>query len=174
MIDLNIRPMELEDAEMIVKWRNDPTIIHQMFSQAGPTLQEHLLWFKKYLENDSRQEFVIIIKNKDLKIAIGTIGLSSIDTQNAKAEYGILIGERDYWGQGLAFQASKLLLDHAFTTLELNKVYLKVMVSNDRAVKLYKGIGFKNEGQLRDEFLKSGQYVDIYYMGILKEEWIER
>jgi RimJ/RimL family protein N-acetyltransferase len=43
------------------------------------------------------------------------------------------------------------LLRHAFVTLNLNRVSLRVFKSNQRAMKVYERVGFKLEGRLRED-----------------------
>lgn len=166
-----IRPLTIEDSVKVVKWRNDPLILEQMFNDNGPTMDQHISWFKNYENDDTRQEFIICVVDDGIETPVGTIGLSAIDMKNKKAEYGILIGDNTFRGKGIAYEASRLILDYAFKELNLNKVYLRVMVSNKRAKYLYDKLGFLEEGVLQAEYCKNNRFVDIYYMGILKDEW---
>ena len=67
----------------------------------------------------------------------------------------------------------QLLLEHAFLTLNLHRVDLQVFDHNQSAIKVYKKIGFIEEGRLRDHHYRNGQYFDTLIMSILREEWLE-
>lgn len=162
-------PLENIHSEYIVKWRNDPQISQFLFSSDWITLESHNLWLKKYWISSTRKEFVIYIIQGD--IPIGTIGLSAIDYENKKAEYGIIIGENKYSGKGYAKEASQLILEYAFGELNLNKVFLKVFEDNIRAISMYKTLGFIIEGTLREDVLKNEVYRNVIVMSLLKEEW---
>lgn len=162
--------LDEQDETDIIRWRNRKDILDSLFSYKGVTITEHRLWFDKYFQDESRIEFVISKKEDNKKI--GTIGLSSIDHKNQKAEYGILIGETQARGKGFAQEASIAIINYAFSELNLHKLKLSVFVDNDFAINLYKRLGFNEEGILRQEIYKSAAFKDVMVMALLKEEWI--
>lgn len=161
-------PLDIIHEEYIVKWRNDPSLTALLFSSNKITLEDHRRWFEKYKDTDDRKEYIINIIEGNMPI--GTIGLSSIDKVNMKAEYGIIIGEKQYMGKGYAKEASQLILKFAFNELQLNKVFLRVFEDNIRAISMYKRLGFKTDGVLRQDILKDGEFRNVVEMSILKEE----
>ena len=62
-------------------------------------------------------------------------------------------------------------IPHLFEKLDLHKISLEVLATNNRAINLYKKVGFKEEGTKREEILKKDQWVDSIIMSILKPEW---
>jgi len=42
---------------------------------------------------------------------------------------------------------------------------------NERGIHCYEKVGFKHEGRMREAAYLGGEYVDILWMGILKDEW---
>ncbi len=64
-----------------------------------------------------------------------------------------------------------LLLRHAFNTLNLNRVGLRVYETNPRAIQSYRKAGFVEEGRLRQEEYRNGEYIDVICMSILRSEW---
>ncbi|AET70305.1 pseudaminic acid biosynthesis N-acetyl transferase [Desulfosporosinus orientis DSM 765] len=167
---LLLRLLNEQDENDIVKWRNQKDIINSLFSYKGVTITEHRQWFDKYSRDDTRIEYVICKKEDGKKI--GTIGLSSIDHKNQKAEYGILIGEAQEQKKGFALEASYTLLKYAFYDLNLHKIKLHVFTDNNIAINLYKRLGFKEEGTLHQEIYKNSGFKDVLVMGLLKEEWV--
>lgn len=138
-----LRPLALADTDLILRWRSDPRIASQLFSERPPTRQEHEAWFAKIQETRDRLEFVIVMRETDQPI--GTVGLSQIDWQRQEAEYGIVIGEARWCGQGMAREASTLLLQYAFQTLQLRTVRLRAFADNRPATALYEQLGFVQE-----------------------------
>lgn len=136
-----LKPLSPIEESLIVKWRNDPQIGQMLFSVQNITLESHRKWFEKYQTSDKRMEWVIYLK--DSNKAIGTIGLSEINWDDFTAEYGILIGEKDFWGQGFANEVSHEILRYAILELNLKKVFLNVYKKNSVALKLYATLGFK-------------------------------
>lgn len=165
---VSLRTMTRDDADDVVRWRNDPFVIDQLFSDESPTRASHLRWFETMTARGDRHEFIII--ERATNRPIGVIGLSSIDQKNRRAEYGILIGETDARGQGCAHEASRLILTYAFYELGLHRVFLHVLADNVTALNLYQRLGFRIEGTLRDHVCKRGMFRDVIVMAILSGE----
>lgn len=109
------------------------------------------------------------IYDKAAKKHVGNIELSNISQVHRKALYAILLW--DGHGQGLANEASRLIIQFGFDRLNLQRIELYVHDKNEKAISLYERLGFKKEGTLRQAFQKQGQFYDLHVMGLLKEEY---
>ena len=116
----------------------------------------------------------VVIALRDGDRPIGLCGLHKPCRVARAAELGITIGERDCWGQGLGREVVSLLLDHAFLEANFNRVWLRVLDTNPRAIACYEKVGFVREGRLRDHFFTGGRYVDVHVLGVLQREWLAR
>lgn len=78
---------------------------------------------------------------------------------------------RDCWGKGLAGEASRALLEHAFTALGAHKVVAQTE-DTGRAVPLLERLGMTREGVFRRHAPgRDGTWRDIYWYGLLREEY---
>lgn len=111
------------------------------------------------------------IYNKATSKLIGSIGISSIDLENKHAEIGLAIGDKDYWGKGYGADSVKVILNHCFSRLKLNKVYLDVWEDNKIAINCYFKCGFKKDGVLRQHVRRNNKYYNKWIMSFLKSEW---
>lgn len=102
---------------------------------------------------------------------IGQCALYNFDETARTCELGITIGDQAYWGQGYGREAIRLLLDYAFRLRNLRKVFLRVNGNNERAIRAYQACGFGEEGRLRQQVWSAGEYLDLVYMGVLRDEW---
>lgn len=102
---------------------------------------------------------------------IGHCGLHRFDTLTHTAMIGIGIGDRAYWGRGYGREALGLLLEYAFNLRNLQRVWLTVNATNERAIRCYRACGFVEEGRLRRHVWIRGAYDDLVGMGLLREEW---
>lgn len=161
-----LRPMEEGDTDDIVRMRTEPSVLSELFSDEPPTRESHRQWLVRIRQEGTRQEFMIV--EKATGRSVGTIGLSQIDRNHRRAEYGVLIGEADARGKGFAVEASRLLLGYAFGRLGLNRVYLHVFPENEPALGLYRRLGFEQEGLLHQHVYKDGRFRDIIVMSILR------
>lgn len=166
---IHLRPVTLDDTDRMIAWRNNPFILDTVFNPRPITREQHEAWYHQLINNSERIEFIIAWN--DSSEPIGRIGLDHIDYHNQKAEYSISIGETGAWGKGLGAEATHLVLDYGFRELNLNKIYLKVFEENQRAVQLYKKMGFVAEGVLAEEYFKQGEFKTILYMSILRKNY---
>jgi diamine N-acetyltransferase len=102
---------------------------------------------------------------------IGWTSLSHIDHRNGTAEFGILLGERR--DQGLGTEATRLTLDWGFTVLGLHNIMLGVAAWNQRAIRVYTKVGFRELGRRRSAGVTMGQRYDAVYMDMLASEFLQ-
>jgi RimJ/RimL family protein N-acetyltransferase len=106
---------------------------------------------------------------------IGQCGLHQgdglVNTTAQVYELGIAIGDKAYWGKGYGRDAVRVLLDYAFRLRNAHKVWLRVNSTNERGIRAYRACGFVEEGRLRQHVWGDGRYIDLVYMGVLREEW---
>jgi diamine N-acetyltransferase len=166
-----LRALELTDVEALVSWRNNPEITSSL---GGNTFFVSMIreteWIKNTLLNDSKEIrlAICLLENKE---HIGNVNLTSINWINRSAEFSIMIGNKNQWGKGLGKEATILILKYGFEELNLNRIYLTVRNDNEKAIRLYREIGFTQEGILRNSIYKNNKYVDVVIMSILRNEF---
>jgi len=165
---VRLRAIERSDIPTFVRWLNDPEVIQYLLMYMPFSQAEEERWFENHL-NDSHSH-IFGIETAEGKL-IGNIGIEQIDWKDRKAVLGIVIGEKDYWGQGYGTDAIRTLLRFAFATMNLNRVQLSVFDQNERAQRCYHKCGFKPEGRLRQAHFSGGRYHDELVMGILRQEF---
>lgn len=171
---IQIRPITESDTQLIIKWRNDPQIVRNLYTQDMLTQEQHLRWLHNYVNTGKCSQFIIEECMDVEKRAIGTVFIKNIDTKNSKGEFGIFIGEKFARGLGYGTAATKEILYHTFEVLGLNRVYLTVFHDNIYAIKAYKQAGFEQEGILKQDFLRYDGYCDVLCMGITAERWKQK
>ncbi len=102
---------------------------------------------------------------------IGHCLLYSFDHLAHSCMIGIGIGDPAYRGGGYGRDALRVLLDYAFRIRNLHRVWLSVTADNERAIRAYRACGFVEEGRLRQHAWTENKYVDMVYMGLLRDEW---
>jgi RimJ/RimL family protein N-acetyltransferase len=137
-------PLEKKYLDIVSKWNYD-TEINFYFSKRPPFSQEQQLKWLQNTLNDSTKKKYIIIHQLNHK-PVGLVSLMHIDTNKKLAEFGITIGEKNYWGTGIAKAAGNMLLNYAFQILNLEEVYLTVFEANVRAIQFFTNLGFVKTG----------------------------
>ena len=163
-----LRAIEREDLPIFVRWFNDPEVRQYLAMYMPMSMAEEEKWFERQLEDQDGRIFAIETEDG---VHIGNIGLHSFDWKNRKAFLGIVIGEREYWGQGYGSDAIRALLGFAFSEMNLHRVYLTVYDYNERAIRCYERCGFQHEGRLREARFSDGRYHDELMMGVLRKEF---
>jgi RimJ/RimL family protein N-acetyltransferase len=105
---------------------------------------------------------------------IGDLSLEIVDWSGRDAFVGLGIGETAYWGKGYGTDVMNILLRFAFLEINLRRVTLTVFEYNPRAIRSYEKTGFQHEGRLRKVLNKEGKRWDMLFMGILREDWMEK
>ena len=164
-----LRPMELDDAPILQSWINDPDVrrtlqVHQPINR----LQQDA--FVRDQPPDEKGFHIGNVTRSDDRL-IGNYRLTPGAAKDRKATFGIMIGAKEEWDKGYGSEAIRMMLAHAFESLNLNRVALDVYEFNPRAIKTYERAGFKREGIQRKAFYREGRYWDIIMMAILREEW---
>lgn len=165
------RKMEIEDIPTYHQWRNDLEVMQTTNLDLDRYSVEETKQFVETVILGSEQSKTYILEERDEKTAIGITSLIHIDYKNRNAECVIDIGNKEYWGKGYATEALQLLLDYAFLELNMHRIALRVFSFNEKAIHVYKKIGFMEEGRSRESIYRNGEWHDIIHMGILKEEY---
>lgn len=79
-------------------------------------------------------------------IHIGTCSLYNLNAEGI--QLGIRIGDRNYWSRGYGTDTVNILCNYAFATLGVERIWLKVLPWNLRAIKCYEKCGFVKTGWL--------------------------
>jgi RimJ/RimL family protein N-acetyltransferase len=167
-----LRPLRATDHKKSVRWRNDPDIRDNILGYRFPITDEmEADWVGAVLKDQSRSRVVLAIEDRSDAAFVGFAYLNNIDWFARNAEFGILIGERSRHRKGLAKDALALVARYAFATLNLNKLYLRVVAFNQPALRLYRAFGFVQEGIQREQAFIRGRHHDVVLMGLLRREF---
>jgi diamine N-acetyltransferase len=168
---VRLRPIERDDLPRYVEWFGDPEVRHYLEIYLPFSLVQEERWFENLLGRLERQEDLILAIETLDGVHIGSVGLHAIDWKNRKAELGIAIGAKAYWGQGYGTDAIRTLLRLAFGQMNLHRVLLRVDADNQRGIRCYDKVGFRREGTLRETLFRDGTYHDQHLMSVLSSEF---
>jgi len=168
-IDRNVRLTKLveQHAAKTYRWVCNEEISRNIGLKRTPSLAYTHDWIRRANQDSKTWPFAILAN----ECHVGNVVLDCQDDFLQTARFSIYIGQPDARGRGIGSSATYLALAEAFDRIELHKVWLRVHEKNFRALRLYKKLGFVQEGILREEFWLEGQRVSAIYMGILRSEF---
>lgn len=164
-----LSPMNEEDVEIYTKWLNDFTVTDGLGMSTRITTLSNERDFINSNTSSGAYQFAIVDKKTDK--VIGNGGYSSIDHLKQTGELGLFIGDEDNRNRGYGTDALSLLVKYGFEYLNLNNIMLKVYSFNDRAIKCYKKVGFKEFGRRHKTIPIKNVWYDDIYMEILREDY---
>ncbi len=164
-----LRPLERDDAPTLLPWVNDPDVIATLIMYTPKNLQSEIDFIERAYKSDTDIVLGIALKGSDK--LIGTTGLHRIDWKNRHCMFGILIGDKTEWGKGYGTETTRLMVNYAFGTLGMHRVWLHVYEYNQRAIRAYEKAGFIREGVLREDRYHNGRFFNTIVMGLLRSEW---
>jgi RimJ/RimL family protein N-acetyltransferase len=166
-----------EDPEIIDKafarWNLDSEYLRLLDSDPPRLWSEKQFkdWFEKDLEKNDPNDFFFMIRPLDGEQPIGFTAIFDLHWNHGDALVAIALGDRKYWGNGFGTDAMQILLQYAFSEMNLRRVTLIVFDYNPRARRSYEKCGFVHEGTVRGVIQREGRRWDWHYMGILQQEW---
>jgi Acetyltransferases, including N-acetylases of ribosomal proteins len=122
-------------------------------------------WFEKQNNDPHTHMYTVWCKAN----RVGAAGLTSHDFQNRRAEFSLYI-DPEKQENGIGTAALKTLLNHGFKNLNLHSIWGETFEDN-KAMKMFESLGFKQEGVRRDFYFKKGKYINAYLYSILEDEW---
>jgi len=166
---LILKPLDLTFlSQKYVNWMNDSDV-NKFLSSGGDYSLDILKIFLTEVEKKDILFWAILTKNESKHI--GNIKIDPVEIKHGLCEYGIMMGDKNEWGKGFAKEASKLVIEYCFKSLNLRKINLGVIESNSRAVKLYEKLGFITEGKLINHVSSNGEYVNVLRMALFNQNY---
>jgi diamine N-acetyltransferase len=162
-------PLRRDLLDLYLKWSNDVEVVRTT-SQPRPITREALDAEYERMSTAEDQVHFTIYERATMR-PIGDANLHMIRRTHLRANFGIMIGEKDCWGKGYGTEATRLMLDYAFNAMGLHTVLLSVVDFNERAIRAYRRAGFREMGRWRESYRVGGAVHDIVWMEALATEF---
>lgn len=159
------REVSENELELMLSWRNAPTVRANMYTRHEISLDEHLSWWGNVKERQDQKYFMYVFQSEPA----GIVGFNNIDSINKNSSWAFYSSPAAPKGTGSRMEF--LALEYAFNSMKLNKLCCEVLAFNMPVIKLHEKFGFKVEGVFREQHMVDGVYVDVVRLGILAPEW---
>ena len=176
---VTLRPYEQDDLTNVLEALTDPEVarltgsVHSEEEASSPRIDlDHIrAWYEGLAARDDRLDLMVVDNASGRWV--GEVVLNDWDPGNESCNFRILIGPQGR-DRGLGTEATRLLLDYAFTQLPLHRIALGVYAFNPRAQRVYEKVGFVVEGREREALRYGDSRVDQLVMSVLRPEWLSR
>lgn len=169
---LILRSLTEHDANRIEELAKDYDVVRTTLSIPHPYPKGSAKDFiKRVDEEENKGKFIglSVIEKKSTEL-IGVINLS-LTTQHQRGELAYWIG-KPYWNKGYGTEAAQAMVVYGFEKLLLNKIFAASFTSNPGSFRILEKIGMTYEGTLKQHVIREGNYYDLAYYGILKENFL--
>jgi RimJ/RimL family protein N-acetyltransferase len=162
-----IRPFKTSDALLWQKWDTDPDV--QAFMPEPRNEAQDIKMQYEYIndcENDD-EGFYWSIETLS-GVTIGTVALTEFNEYHRVANLGIVIGDKDYWGKGVATEVVTAVVHYAFEHLNIFSISAEVEEGNIPMMKVLERVGFKHDGLFESARVKNMRRINVHHFGISK------
>ncbi|HMX03139.1 MAG TPA: GNAT family N-acetyltransferase [Chitinophagales bacterium] len=158
-----LRPLYISDAGSLLEVKNNKEASVWLEKDPPVYTKEGLInWIRHHQSNPNN--LILIIEDTINRKVIGHAGLYDINPEDGTCIFGILIGLPEYWGKGIGRAATSAMIQIAFNTPGIQTIKLHVLQINERAISLYRSMGFTNEEVFVDQTIKNGEPQDVICM----------
>lgn len=166
-----LRALNTADSEKIYHWLLDDEVQSLIGGNTFFASQDYVnRWIEKKIF--SKTDIYLAICLTETREIIGYLSIKDIDYRNRKAIWGgILIGNKELWGKGLATEAANLMLKFVFEELNINLIWAFWLEEHTASIKIGKRVGFKSLGVIPQSLFKGGKYHNQVIMGLLKKDY---
>lgn len=165
---VTLRPIEEEDLEFLQAQVNDPRIWRAIGRSRPINADQERDFYENVVCSDGNVTLLIAVDSTP----IGTSGLNGIDLEARTAEIGYWVAP-EYHEQGYGTEATDRVVQYAFDQLGLHRIAARVFEFNEPSQRLLESLGFTQEGIHREAEFVDGEHRDVYWYGLLEDEWRE-
>lgn len=169
---LLLREFVMTDFADVFAYESDPEVVQ--YVSYGPYSEEEcrkdLSWHIAHQQDPQRRFYYMAMGLASENRVIGFCGLKFREGYRLEAELSYAMN-RHYWGQGYMSEAVEAIVNYAFTSLRVHRVFGGCCPENIGSARVMQKIGMKQEGHLRENAHFKGRWWDTLIFGVLEHEW---
>ncbi len=168
-----MKPVEPEDLSFLMEQRWDTELTEHIIHNPISSYSQQQ-WYEKICRNGDMALSVFYKATPEAKPQlVGSSGLYDINQRHQRATWKTLRLASPFQGKGLAYEASYMLMEYGFFTLNLNKISCDVFPDNQKVIKLLDRLGFQREGELHQHYFHQGDFKDVLVYGLLRDGFVQ-
>jgi RimJ/RimL family protein N-acetyltransferase len=158
-----LRCVKEDDHHWLVDLHNDPLVLYNLTHPEKITIDDHMRWWS-HLNTNKERRFIFTVNDE----RVGFTKFYSIDSHNNNCVLGADI-HKNHRGKGYARQMWSLMLEYCFNDLNMWRVSLTTAEYNKIGQKVYRKLGFVDEGRLVQSLNREEKYYDQILMYMTKD-----
>ena len=168
---ISLFAVERKDLNILQVWRNNPKFRKYFREHRELNMTQQEIWFEEKVVKDPSTLMFSIKRNKD-EMLLGCCGFVYINWLHRHADLSLYIGYKGAYidQEGYADESCKLLLQYGYNELCLNKVWSELYEFDEKKIALYTKLGFRQDGQLRQNYWYDGKWWDSMILSLLEAE----
>jgi ribosomal-protein-alanine N-acetyltransferase len=168
---LLLRPWDPDDADAVYAYASDPEVARYMPWQRHASVADAHFFLNEIVAERYEQGCLLYaVSPADVpELAIGGMSLEWKPEEHQVMELGYVLA-RDQWGKGYAPEAARALLDHAFSTTAVERIFAPIFAENMRSRRAAEKMGLTLEGVLRSSLVLHGRRWDESIYAILRSD----
>ncbi|MEV7813901.1 GNAT family protein [Streptomyces flaveolus] len=165
---LGLAALDIDDAELMHRWRSDPVAAHQIgiWPRSLTAVRERI---ERDIEDDDRDDFLVLLPGGT---PVGYVALTSQNVVDGTAEIELMLAAQ-HRGHGHGTAALDAVVDLAFGELPMYRLTARTHTDNAPARGVLAKSGFTQEGISRAACLHRGRRHDLAVFSLLRPEWEE-
>jgi RimJ/RimL family protein N-acetyltransferase len=172
---INLRAAERHDLPLLHRWFNDAVVMDGWGWSAPARSLQHVA---DQVEDWLAREIALghpeaLIAESLAGVPVGLVVIRIERSEARSVELSLLV-DADCWGQGFGTDMMQTGLEACFAGWGVHRIGVRVEEGNERALALYRRLGFREEGRLREAAFRDGRHADVLLFSLLAEEWSAR
>ena len=164
--NFKLRPMQNEDMNIILEWRNKAHIRAFMFNDNIIDPKEHEEWFSRTLALENVDYEILEYGNKPVGLANAT----RIDDNKRSCHWGFYLGESDM-PRGTGTIMGTLMIEHIFSHHPVDTIYGEIFEFNTASLKLHEKLGFTKISEPLKKALGNGRQEEVVVFSLCRNDW---
>jgi RimJ/RimL family protein N-acetyltransferase len=167
---VGLRAVEREDLSLMRDWRNIPEFRRNFREHRELNMVMQEKWFERIVVG-SPNDFMFMIERTSDHLPIGVCGLVYVNWVIRSADISLYIGHEHKYidNDGMAEEATRLLIGYGFNVLNMHKVWTELYEFDERKIAFFTNrMGFQRDAILRDNCFEDGRYWNSYILSLIR------
>lgn len=164
---VTLGPLAVAHLENYCRWFADPEVTRYLARDNPPSLREEQEWFDRVVASQTQVAWGLFAEGQH----IGGMGLVEISWRDRWALTGTVIGDKSWWGRGIATEAMWLRTRYAFEELGLDKLITNVDAGNVASRRALERVGYRTVGVYRHHRYRHGIWSDVWIGELPRADW---